>query len=199
MTDRIPLILASKSPRRAALFKQAGLKFEICTVPVNEDVNIQDPVDHVSILSRMKAEAVAEHVQNGLVVGADTIVYHENEILGKPENPADAIRMLLQLSGQTHQVYTGFTMILNHEKEITDVVCTDVKFRELSRDEIESYVASGEPLDKAGAYGIQGRGGVFVESIQGCYFNVVGFPVPRFYERMGELFNSEEVEFFFKS
>ena len=197
MTDDPRIILASQSPRRAELLRGLGLEFEIRTVPIDEDVDIPDPKEHVSVLSRNKAEAVSERIQSGLVIGADTIVYHDGAILGKPEDPANAIRMLRKLSGQTHQVFTGLTLILNHEKTLTDVVSTDVTFRTLTDPEIEAYVASEEPLDKAGAYGIQGRAGLFVESIQGCYFNVVGFPIARFYERMGELLNSRSIALFF--
>lgn len=197
MTDNIRLILASKSPRRAELFRQLGLKFEILTVPVNENVIISDPVEHVIYLSRIKAEAVTETIRSGLVIGADTIVYHDGIILGKPANSEDAVRMLRKLSGQTHQVYTGFTLILNHDQVRSDVVCTDVTFRVLSEKEIGAYVATKEPLDKAGAYGIQGRAGLFVQAIHGCYFNVVGFPIARFYEQMGEMLNSETIPMFF--
>lgn len=197
MTDKLRLILASKSPRRAELFRQLGLNFEVLTVPVDEDVDIPDPAEHVIHLSRIKAEAVAEKIRSGLVVGADTIVYHDGKILGKPADSDEAVRMLRKLSGQTHQVYTGFTLILNHDRVCTDSVCTDVTFRVLSDREIEAYVASKEPLDKAGAYGIQGRAGLFVQSIQGCYFNVVGFPISRFYERMEEMLNSGTIRLFF--
>ncbi|NQT24473.1 septum formation protein Maf [candidate division KSB1 bacterium] len=198
MTDKLRLILASKSPRRAEIFRQLGLEFEILTVPINENVEITDPVEHVTVLSKRKAEAVSETVQSSLVVGADTIVYNDGKILNKPSNPDDAICMLRRLSGQTHQVYTGFTLILNNDQKRTDVVTTDVTFKALSDAEIEAYVASEEPLDKAGGYGIQGRAGLFVQSIHGCYFNVVGFPIARFYERMGELLNSENIGLFFK-
>lgn len=198
MHDNLRLILASKSPRRAALFRQLGLTFEIVTVPIDEKLDIPDPEAHVSVLSGKKAEAAAETIQSGLIVGADTVVCHNGIILGKPGDPEEAVRMLRTLSGQTHQVYTGFTLIRPPDRRLTDVVCTDVTFRQLSDTEIRAYVASGDPLDKAGAYGIQGKAGLFVREIRGCYFNVVGFPISRFYERMEEMFNSGTIHLFFK-
>lgn len=197
MSDDLRLILASKSPRRAALLRQIGLEFTVRTASVDEDTDIADPEEHVSVLSRKKAEAVAETEPYAWVIGADTIVCLDGEILGKPRDAGDASRMLRRLSGRAHQVYTGFTLIPGRDRIRTDVVCTDVTFRDLSENEILAYAASGEPMDKAGAYGIQGRAALFVRSVNGCYFNVVGFPVARFYERMRELLDSRTLHHLF--
>ncbi len=181
------LILASASPRRKLLLRQIGLEFEVRESGVREDHDVpQEPEKHVSVLSRRKAEAVAAGITDGLVIGADTIVVLDGTILGKPSDPEDAGRMLKLLSGRTHRVYTGFTLIDKPSgKSMTAVEETDVTFRQLDEDEITSYVASGSPMDKAGAYGIQDDyGAVFISRIDGCFYNVVGFPLSRFYTEL---------------
>ena len=189
------LILASRSPRRASLLRQAGFRFKTLSCTVNEnDVVDLGPEDHVRILSRRKAEAAQHDVKAGIVIGADTIVYYSGKILGKPENTDDAFRMLSNLSGHTHQVYTGITLLQRGGQIITDVVMTDVVFRTLSEREIRAYVNTGNPMDKAGAYGIQEQAGVFVSEIRGCYFNVVGFPLSRFFEMLHTLWDSDQIE-----
>ena len=180
-----PLILASASPRRRELLAQAGFTFDVIPADVPELRKPgEDPIRFVTRLAREKAEAVAAAqavtpqniASQTIVIGADTIVLVDEEILGKPTDTADAVRMLRQLSGQTHQVITGVCLIKDREVQRAAEV-TFVRFNTLSDQEIEEYVATGEPLDKAGAYAIQGRAGRWVPRIHGCYFNVVGLPI----------------------
>lgn len=175
------LILASASPRRAELLEQIGLNFKIIPSTFQEETIPEDaPARLVMELALSKAKQVAEGISEGLVIGADTIVFLEDRVLGKPSGIEEAVRMLAQLSGKEHQVFTGIALIeVPGEKSRIDYEMTRVQFRSLSRDEIEAYVSTKEPLDKAGAYGIQGKGAVLVESIHGCYFNVVGLPIVR--------------------
>lgn len=180
-------ILASRSPRRQRLLKQIGLSFEVRESGVNEDLeHIEIPVDHVRILSQRKANEVGRNVDNAFILGADTIVVLDGSILGKPRDEIDAIRMLNSLSDRTHKVYTGFTILDRPSGKMhTAYEVTDVSFRKLYPNEIKEYVQSGSPMDKAGAYGIQDDyGAVFVEKINGCYYNVVGFPLTKFYLAM---------------
>ena len=171
------LILASASPRRKELLTQMGLSFSVD--PSDCDESFADglpPAAMVAALSKAKAEAVFARHENDIILAADTVVALGDEVLGKPADPADAVRMLLSLSGRTHRVYTGVTVLAKNFAE-TFVSDTAVTFAALSKAEAEAYVATGEPLDKAGAYGVQGRGSVFVEKIDGDYFTVVGLPV----------------------
>ena len=181
------LILASSSPRRRRLLKQLGLEFEVRESGVDEERDVpNDPDLHVRILSERKAVAVAAEEEEGIVIGADTIVVLDGAIMGKPKDPRHAVAMLARLSGRTHDVYSGFTLLDRAtNKKKTAVEVTKVSFRHLTLQEIEEYVASGSPLDKAGAYGIQDDyGAVFVERIDGCFYNVVGFPLSRFYTEL---------------
>jgi septum formation protein len=175
-----PLILASASPRRRELLAQAGFVFEVAAADVPEVRKPgEDPIRFVTRLAREKAEGVAATravSQDALVLGADTIVLVNEEVLGKPQDAADAARMLRMLSGQTHQVITGLCLARGRERQRAAEV-TFVRFVTLSDQEIADYVATGEPLDKAGAYAIQGRAGRWVPRIHGCYFNVVGLPL----------------------
>ena len=183
------IILASCSPRRHALLKQIGLPFEIRDSGVEELLpDSFPPHEYVTKLSLLKAETVAQSVDNAIIIAADTIVVIDNKILGKPSDANEAKKMLRFLSGCEHQVYTGFTLIDRpSNKWISDVETTDVKFRILSNPEIDEYVASGSPMDKAGSYGIQDDyGAVFVEKINGCFYNIVGFPLTKFYIRFKE-------------
>jgi septum formation protein len=178
------IILASQSPRRQILLRQIGLTFEVCESGVDENLDGNlDPHQHVTILSLRKAEEVGQKYSDAFIIGADTIVVLDDSILGKPSDPADATRMLAALSGRTHKVYTGFTIIDRpSNQQITDVAVTEVTFRDITPAEIGAYVRTGSPMDKAGAYGIQDDyGAVFVEKINGCFYNVVGFPVTKFY------------------
>jgi len=192
--DEPRLILASRSPRRAALLKQIGFQFQVNTFPVDEeDLSGLCPDDHVQILSQRKANAVLPHVKSGVIVGADTIVYVKGRILGKPSDKKDAFDMLSVLSGRTHQVYTGLTVHQIGGISLSEAVCTDVTFRELSEREINAYINTGLPLDKAGAYGIQERAGIFVSEINGCYFNVVGFPLTAFFKMLKQIWDEETI------
>ncbi|NLM39075.1 MAG: septum formation inhibitor Maf [Firmicutes bacterium] len=171
------IILASQSPRRAALLRQYGLDFTIESSPAEESSEGNRAELAVQNALR-KAEAIAQKYPQALTIGADTIVVLGERVLGKPSGQHEAYAMLRSLSGQVHQVITGVALV-GPDKTRTFAETTSVKFRDLSDDEIGAYVRSGEPLDKAGAYGIQGFGGLFVEAIHGCYFNVVGLPTPR--------------------
>lgn len=176
-------MLASASPRRAALLKQIGIEFEAVVPDISEDLNIdKDPTVVVQKISRQKAENVAKRVgSNAVIIAADTVVVCEGKILGKPADNLQAAEMLHLLEGVRHEVITGFTVIDNSgkNKSITSYEITSVKMRNLDDSEIEAYLHTGEPYDKAGAYAIQGVGALLVEEIKGCYFNVMGFPISR--------------------
>ncbi|HEY8465083.1 MAG TPA: Maf family protein [Bacillota bacterium] len=174
------LILASASPRRAELLRQIGLNFKIVVSNVSEDLPPQTttPEQLVVALALAKAKAAADRVREGVIIGADTVVLLGNQVLGKPASPAEAATMLKALSGKRHQVFTGIAIFEPVTGKLaTDYAMTEVVLRPLAPAEIQAYVATGEPLDKAGAYGIQGLGAVLVERIEGCYFNVVGLPL----------------------
>ena len=177
------IYLASQSPRRAHLLSLIGFSFEV--IPSNIDENaIEEPIPekHVQALSLAKAQKVAETVEHGLVIGADTIVVLKDEILGKPASSVDATKMLSKLSGQTHTVFTGFSLIEKPNwRTASDYEQTFVRFRNLFDWEIENYVNTQNPMDKAGAYGIQDQSAVFADRIEGCFYNVVGFPLSKFY------------------
>ena len=171
------LILASGSPRRRELLTKMGYTFEIIKPDVDE--HVEGPArDVVHTLSRRKAEAVARDIDSGIIIASDTLVSLDGAALGKPIDKADAHRMLRMLSGRTHEVFTGVTIIdADHHRAQTRVVRTGVRFRNLTDAEIDAYIQTGEPMDKAGAYAIQGGAGAFVESYEGSYENVIGFPV----------------------
>ncbi|WP_227767646.1 Maf family protein [Zhaonella formicivorans] len=176
------LILASQSPRRKELLKQIGLEFEIIVSQAEEKLEGDDPVILAEKLALKKAEEVAGQIDGGLVLGADTIVVLGGTILGKPQSKKEAVQMLTLLSGQKHRVITGVALIdaATKERRLGHEI-TEVKFRELTEQEIRGYVETKEYLDKAGAYGIQGLGALLVERIEGCYYNVVGLPLTRLY------------------
>lgn len=176
-----PLILASTSPRRVELLRQIGCHFDVIPSHVSEELPPGlDPASAVMELALRKARSVAANVTTGIVIGADTVVVSNGMILGKPKDHGDAVRMLTELSGKVHSVFTGLAVVDASKKtERVDYVETRVRFRELAPEEIKFYVASGEPFDKAGAYGIQGLGAILVEKIDGCYFNVVGLPLSK--------------------
>jgi septum formation protein len=176
------LILASASPRRADILRQLGLQFTIRASYLDEEQFDQPmtPTAMVMNLAFRKAQRVSQSVSEGLIIGADTIVVIEEEILGKPESPATAMAMLSRLNGKEHSVFTGLALLkVPGGRSLISFEETKVQFRCLETAEIASYVATGEPLDKAGAYGIQGKGAILVEKINGCYFNVVGLPVAK--------------------
>lgn len=185
------IILGSKSPRRKKLLEQIGLEFEVIPSDFDEDTICYDnnPEEYVKLLALKKAESVASKVNgNAIVIGADTIVVLENEILNKPIDEYDAYEILKKLSGKTHLVYTGIAIINNFKnKKVIDFKKTEVSFRNLGDDEIWEYIKTGSPMDKAGAYGIQDDyGAVFVNHIVGCYYNIVGLPLEKFYSMLKE-------------
>jgi len=178
------LVLASASPRRSELMALAGLRFEVLPAHIDEQVLPGElPADHVMRLSREKAQAVAEKGDGRFFVGADTVVVLDGRIMGKPRDEAEALAMLTDLSGRDHEVITGIT-VFDRDQQVclTRSVTTEVRFRELSAHEIQDYVASGCPMDKAGAYAIQGGAVHFVRAISGSYTNVVGLPMAELYE-----------------
>lgn len=191
------IILASASPRRRELLSQIGIKFEIQVSDVEEHVESDCPSEVVRELSRQKAAAVAAVAEEGtLVIGADTVVSCDGEILGKPVDEEDARRMLRLLSGRSHEVYTGVTLVCRQEggqeKVHTFCECTQVNFAPMTEEEIACYVATKDPLDKAGAYGIQGFCARYITGICGDYNNVVGLPVGRLYQELKERYRYEE-------
>lgn len=181
------LILASASPRRSEIMKLAGYDFKV--VPSFADETVipvpKTPHEFVEKLSRIKAEEVFSRNPDACVIGADTVVVLNDNILGKPKDDEDAFLMLKSLSGNTHTVYTGVS-ILSKNKQVTFHEATFVTFNSLSDDEIRCYLKTSEHRDKAGAYGIQGYGSVFVSHIEGCYFNVMGLPISRLYNALKE-------------
>lgn len=181
------IILASGSPRRKELLTQMGLVFRVLCSDVDETVDqTLPPEEQVRLISRRKADAVAKLAgPEDLIVAADTVVALEGSVMGKPHSREEAIEMLTCLSGKTHEVYTGFTL-RQGERVVTQVECTAVTFRDLTGEEIEAYVNTGEPMDKAGAYGIQGLGSMLVSGIRGDYFNVMGLPVCALGQALGE-------------
>jgi septum formation protein len=177
--ERPELILASKSPRRSDLLEQAGLTFSIIPSDFDESsVTMSDPESYVRTLAKSKAIDISKKHPDSWVLGADTVVLIEDGILGKPGSKDEARSMLKQLSGKTHQVITGYCLCCQTKNDIiSETVKTDVHFKTLRDAEIEWYIQTGEPFDKAGAYAIQGIGTFLVESINGSYTNVVGLPV----------------------
>ena len=187
ISTKLPIYLASKSPRRKKLLKQLNLKFKTIDLHFHEKVNDKEyPVSIVRRLSIEKLNKALLKIKKGIIITADTIVVIDNHILGKPKNKIDAKRILKKLSGRTHIVYTGFS-IYNSEnnKIISDFEKTLVTFRKLTNQEIDDYISTGSPMDKAGADGIQDDfGAVFIEKIDGCYYNVVGLPLAKLYHNL---------------
>lgn len=185
----VKFVLASGSPRRKELLEQIGLSFEIASAHGEEIITKQQPADIVEELSLQKAGEVADRYvkehgsqKNTVVIGADTIVAHDGAIMGKPKDKADAVRMLSSLQGKVHQVYTGVTLIILKEQSrqvISFHEKTDVEMYPMTGEQIQTYVETGEPMDKAGAYAIQGRCAAYIKGICGEYNNVVGLPVGR--------------------
>ena len=183
------IILASKSPRRRALLEQMGVRdFRIVTPDIDEHMDRGlPPAELVRQISLEKAQAVAAQADpNAVIIAADTVVALDGVVLGKPADKEEAFRMLSLLSGNRHQVYTGLT-VLRGEQVFSQWEETAVTFRSLTAEEIEAYIATGEPMDKAGAYGIQGYGALFIEGISGDYYNVMGLPVCRLGQILGQL------------
>lgn len=191
------IILASASPRRKELLGQIGMEFEVRKSKAEENIRSEHPWELVMELSGRKALDVFEGLseeekKNSLVIGADTVVSLEGAIMGKPKNEEDAVRMLTALQGRTHQVYTGVTLIYREREndarvENTFFEKTDVSMFPMSQKEIDDYVATKEPMDKAGAYGIQGKCAAYIKGITGDYNNVVGLPIGRLFQEMKEI------------
>ncbi len=180
------LFLASGSPRRKELLARTGVVFSVVVSNGEENTNLTDPAETVEKLSQDKAISVADRLENEsepcLIIGADTVVAFEGKILGKPSDEEDALDTLLKLQGKSHQVYTGVTLLVKEQgiwKPYTFSERTDVEFYPVSREELLEYIKTGEPMDKAGSYGIQGKFGIYVKGICGDYNNVVGLPVGR--------------------
>ena len=179
------VILASASPRRHELLALLLPAFEVVVPEVDEHTQLINPPDMVMDIAARKAKAVAAHHPNALVIAADTLVFAAGQPLGKPEDAADAARMLRMLSGSTHEVYTGVAVAHPLDCVVqARHACTRVRFAPMSEAEIAAYVATGDPLDKAGAYGVQGYAARFIEGIDGCYFNVMGLPIHLLYEML---------------
>lgn len=182
------LVLASASPRRRHLLEQLGLLFDVDPAHVDESaLPDETPAAHVERLALEKARAVAARRPGAIVLGGDTVVVLDGAVLGKPVGPEEAVEMLLRLQGREHRVETGVALVTPDGREAAEVVTVDVRFRAFGRERAEAYVATGEPLDKAGAYGIQGYGSVLVDSIRGDYFAVMGLPVARVVALLEEL------------
>lgn len=182
------VILASASPRRRELLEQGGIPFTVIPSQAEEKITTEQPGQAVEELSYLKCSDIYEKsVGDILVIGADTIVVSEGKILGKPSSQKDAVKMLQSLQGREHEVYTGVTIMSREGKENRKKTFhekTKVVFYPMSDDEIRSYVNTGEPMDKAGAYGIQGKSAVFIKEISGDYNNVVGLPLARLYQEL---------------
>lgn len=183
----LPIYLASRSPRRRKLLKQLNIKFKSFSVNLDESFRDNEtPLQNVLRICKEKMELAKNRVSDGVVITCDTIVVIGDEILGKPVDKKDAFRLLKKLSGKTHIVITAYC-IYNYltKKQITEYQETKVTFRKLTDEEIIEYIETGSPMDKAGAYGIQDDfGAVFVKRIEGCYYNVVGLPLSKFYHSL---------------
>ncbi len=182
------VILASKSPRRVEILEKIVKEFEVVQSNFDENtIDFKGDIEkYVKDLSINKAIEVSKRLNEpSIVIAADTVVFQNGKVLEKPKNEEDAFSMLSSLSGNTHKVYSGICLINTYDDTVvTDCDCTEVKFSELNPRQIRNYINSGEPMDKAGAYGIQGLGGAFVERIEGCYYNVMGLPLNKLYKAL---------------
>ena len=182
------VILASKSPRRVEILEKIVKEFEVVQSNFDENtIDFKGDVEkYVKDLSRNKAIEVSKRLNEpSIVIAADTVVFQNGKVLEKPKSEEDAFSMLSSLSGNTHKVYSGICLINTYDDTVvTDCDCTEVKFSELNPRQIRNYINSSEPMDKAGAYGIQGLGGAFVERIEGCYYNVMGLPLNKLYKAL---------------
>jgi septum formation protein len=187
---RTKLILASKSPRRAEILRAVGWQFETIAANIDETrERDEDAVSYVKRLAKTKAEKIRAHVVNGTVLGADTTVVVNGEILEQPHDADDARRMLYLLNNKWHEVLTGVALISDgngNDSVLVDYELTRVRFGEMSDAEIDWYISTGEPFGKAGAYGIQGHAALFIEEVQGDYFNIVGLPIRLVYELLNK-------------
>ena len=183
----LPIYLASKSPRRRKLLNQINLNFKSITVDLEEKIIPgEKPSTSVKRLSKEKLEIARQKVNHGIIITADTIVVLNRKVIGKPKDKKEAKRFLTKLSGKVHSVYTGFSIYNSENKTLlTDYEKTFVEFRKLNEKEIDDYIKSGSPMDKAGAYGIQDDfGALFIKKINGCYYNVVGLPLTKVYQTL---------------
>ncbi|MDK0569428.1 Maf-like protein [Clostridium perfringens] len=182
------VILASKSPRRVEILEKIVKEFEVVESNFDENtIDFKGDIEkYVKDLSRNKAIEVSKRLNEpSIVIAADTVVFQNGKVLEKPKNEEDAFSMLSSLSGNTHKVYSGICLINTYnDTVVTDCDCTEVRFSELNPRQIRNYINSGEPMDKAGAYGIQGLGGAFVGGINGCYYNVMGLPLNKLYKAL---------------
>lgn len=183
------IILASGSPRRREIFEQVGITFEVITSDKEENMDKDNPEELVKDLSKMKVLDVAEKVDGPcIIIGADTVVAKDNLILGKPKSKEDAKRMIRFLQNDSHEVYTGVYVFMkeyNHEiQELSFVVSSKVKVASMNQTQIEDYVDTNEPMDKAGAYAIQGKFAPYIVGIEGDYYNIVGFPISKLYQEL---------------
>ncbi|NLN15024.1 MAG: septum formation protein Maf [Tissierellia bacterium] len=184
-------VLATSSPRRKEIFERFNIPYIAVESKVEERLNeLDSPIQYTMGLAFEKAYYVSRSYEDSIVIGADTIVVFEDQILEKPRDEDDAFRMLSILSGKVHEVISGISIInLSTNKKVVDYDITQVKFRKLTEDLIHKYIESKEPLDKSGSYGIQGFGGLFVESIFGSYYNVIGLPIVKLDELLIKHFN----------
>lgn len=182
------MILASKSPRRKEILESIGFNLNIKSEEIDEVSSKDEVIDKIKDIAFQKVEAVAKKFPNEYVVGADTIVELDGKIIGKPKNEKEAFQILKSLSGKSHNVVTAYSFInINKGIEIVDYSITKVYFKELSEELIKWYIESKEPMDKAGAYGIQDKGAIFVEKIEGDFFTVMGFPIEKFMSKLSEI------------
>ena|SRR3989338_1007296 len=188
------IILASTSPRRAALLKQIGISFVVIASNFEEVTQIKNPTirsvkQMITTNAKGKALAVAK-TQQGMIIGVDTVVFYHGELIGKPKDNKDALRILKMLNGTKHKILSAIAVVKNNQKEqrvITDCVVSEVSMRKASEKELQEYVQTGEPLDKAGAYGVQERGAIFIKHIHGDYYNIVGLPLVKLLEMCKKL------------
>ncbi len=189
-TNNKRIILASQSPRRIELLKKIIKNFKIQASNIDENIEQHDPNKFVLEISKRKATTIAQKIDNGIIIGADSIVVRDGKVLGKPKDEQEAMWMLNFLSGKEHRVFTGITIIEKpSNKIISDVEVTMVKFRSLNPWEIKKYIQLEKPFDKAGAYGIQDGSAVFVERIEGCFYNVMGLPVAKLFKLLQPFLN----------
>lgn len=183
-----PIVLASQSPRRADLLRMLGFRFDVVPADIDETyVKGESAIVHAERLAREKADVISQARPDAIVIGSDTVVVVDAHVLGKPNNKEDAVDMLLRLQGRTHQVATGIAVAVPGHHLRAGIEVVDVKFRAFDRAQASAYVGTGEPMDKAGAYGIQGYGASLVEWVRGDYFAVMGLPVQRMIRMLEEL------------
>lgn len=184
---KLPLVLASGSPRRTELLYQIGLEHQVKVSNIEEHITEKEPCNIVMELAKQKARAVAKGESNGVIIGADTIVTIHNKILGKPKSEQEAFLMLQQLNGTTHSVFTGVHIVIKDGiilKEKSFFVESQVKMFSMTEEEIWDYIDTKEPMDKAGGYGIQGKAGIYIQEIHGDYYNIVGLPIGKLWEEL---------------